>query len=92
MDLLTILGNALADNDFLDQLFKDPFKTVERYGFHLTNVEHDALKEITQGTRARDNQEYMGKIYTCPHRPCAFALAKPRPEETAATTERSKVA
>jgi hypothetical protein len=77
MDLLTILGNALADDKFLDQLFDDPLGTVKRYGFRLTRVELDALKDITQGTRAKENKTYFQKIYTCPRRPCLYALARP---------------
>jgi hypothetical protein len=77
MDLLTILGNALCDDDFLNQLFDDPFGTVERYGFHLTNSERDALKDITQGARAGETKDKLRSIYTCTHKPCTFAIAPP---------------
>ena len=77
MDLLTILGNALCDNDFLDQLFDDPFGTVKKYGFHLTNTEHAALEEITDPKRAPETKRRLMEIYTCRQKPCAFAIAPP---------------
>ncbi len=92
MNLLTIIGNAVADEDFLDKLFDDPIGTVERYGFQLTNAEQEALREFTQGPRSSDTKEYLRKAYICPRKPCLFALAKPSHDETAAGAERPKVA
>jgi hypothetical protein len=92
MNLLTIVGNAAADDTFLDKLFEDPIGTVEQYGFQLTNAEQEALLQFTQGPKSSDTKEYLRKVYICPKKPCLFALAKPRHEETAATRERSKVA
>jgi hypothetical protein len=92
MNLLTIVGNAVADDAFLEKLFEDPIGTVEQYGFQLTNAEQEALLQFTQGPKSSDTKEYLRKVYICPRKPCLFALAKPRPDETAATTERPKVA
>jgi hypothetical protein len=93
MNLLTIVGNAAADDAFLEELFEDPIGTVEQYGFQLTNAEQEALLHFTQGPKSSDAKEYLRKLYICPRKPCLFALAKPRrPDETAATTERPKVA
>jgi hypothetical protein len=92
MNLLTIVGNAAADDTFLDKLFEDPIGTVEQYGFQLTNAEQEALLYFTRGPQSSDTKEYLRKVYICPKKPCLFALAKPRHEETAATRERSKVA
>jgi hypothetical protein len=92
MNLLTIVGNAAADDTFLDKLFKDPIGTVEQYGFQLTNAEQEALLHFTRGDRSSDTKEHLRQVYICPKKPCLFALAKPRHDETAATTERSKVA
>ena len=81
MDLLTIIGNATADDTFRKQLFKDPLKTVKRYGFHLTKAEQTGLEKLTQGKDASANEEYLGKVYTCPHKPCPFALRRPGGEQ-----------
>ena len=84
MDLLLIIGNAVADDEFRKQLFADPYGTVKRYGFRLTNAEIEGLNQLTRGDKAAQNQEYLDKLYTCPHRPCAYAIAppdKPAPPE-----------
>jgi hypothetical protein len=76
----------------LDKLFEDPIGTVERYDFHLTNAEQKALLEFTQGPKSSETKEYLRQAYICPKKPCLFALATPRFDETAAKPGRPKVA
>jgi hypothetical protein len=45
MDLLTIVGNATVDEEFLNDLFDDPLETVKRYGFQLTPRERNVLAQ-----------------------------------------------
>jgi hypothetical protein len=89
-NLLTIIGNATVDDYFLEQLFKEPFKTVEKYGFQLTDVEKEDLRYLTQGKHATENYESLKNVYTCPRRPCAIAI--PRPEGFGPTPEEQKIA
>ena len=78
-DLLTIIGNAAVDNYFLDRLFAEPFETVAKYGFHLTDVERKGLEELTRGEHRTENKRYLAEIYVCPRRPC-LQLMLTRPE------------
>jgi hypothetical protein len=91
MNLLTIIGNAVADEEFLDRLFVEPIETVELYGFQLTIAEQKDLLHFTRGAKSTETKEYLRKAYICPKKPCHFALAKPRHGEEAATAERLKV-
>jgi hypothetical protein len=76
-NLLTIIGNATVDNYFLEQLFKEPFRTVEKFGFQLTDAEKEYLRYLTQGEHATKNFESLANVRTCPVRPCAIALPYP---------------
>ena len=91
MSLLTIVGNAAADDVFLDALFDKPFETVARYGFKLTPREQEGLKELTRGKHSTENKNHLKEVYICPKRPCT-GVALPPPGEPPATEEPPKVA
>jgi hypothetical protein len=78
-DLLTIIGNAAVDNYFLERLFEEPFETVAKYGFQLTNDERKGLEELTRGAHKTENQENLREIYVCPRKPCLLLMLT-RPE------------
>lgn len=78
-NLLTIIGNAVADTFFLEQLFKQPFPTVEKYGFQLTDAERKALEDLTGSEHGTDNYTFLKHIYICPRKPCTVIML-PRPE------------
>src|SRR5438045_6833057 len=78
-NLLTLIGNATVDDYFLDRLFEEPFETVEKYGFHLTEEEREGLAELTRGEHRTENKKYLHEIYVCPRRPC-LQLLLTRPE------------
>jgi hypothetical protein len=78
-NLLLIIGNAVADNFFLKELFADPFRTVEKYGFKLTDAERKGLEDLTGAEHGTDNYTFLKNTYICPRKPClVFMLERPK--------------
>jgi hypothetical protein len=85
-NLLIIVGNATVDKRFLNELFKNPLGTVERYGFQLTPSEQEGLRELTKGKHSTDNKNHLKAVYVCPKRPCV-GLALPQPYDAPPVTK-----
>ncbi len=80
MNLLTLLGNAAVDDEeFINKFFEDPVGTAESYGLPLTSDEQDFILELTRDPRSKEAKNALFKVTTCPRKPCAIALPKPRP-------------
>jgi len=78
-DLLTIIGNAAVDDYFLERLFEEPFETIAKYGFQLTDDERKGLEELTMGAHKTENQQDLREVYICPRKPCLqLMLTRPK--------------
>jgi len=75
MNLYTILGAALADAEFSELLFENPFKAAQTLGIVLTNLELNTLKAILASDHLEEHFEMVrGKL--CPAPPCPLAIAR----------------
>jgi hypothetical protein len=78
MNLLTLLGNAIVDDqEFVEKFFTDPVGTARLYGLPLSGQEEQFAISITQDPQAANTKDSLLKVRTCPVRPCAVALPKP---------------
>jgi len=91
MNLLTIIGNAVIDENFRRLLFQDPVGTALQYGFTLTNQDVETLQLLVADTQRgeqlrcnlKDAGDALNALRICPKQPCPFALyAPPQPMGT----------
>jgi hypothetical protein len=90
--LITVLGNALVQDEFRETLFSDdPVAAAEAWGFRLTKGEGEMLNLIFKGDdaykeelRARfdslEDQVYANirTVFAC-DRPCKMSVPPPKP-------------
>jgi hypothetical protein len=75
MNLYTLLGVALADEEFGELFFDNPLEAARSLGLVLSKAELDTLEAIV----ATDGLEkHFGAVRTrvCPNPPCAWSLAR----------------
>jgi hypothetical protein len=88
--LLTVLGNALAQDDFRETLFEgDPVAAAEAWGFRLTKGDGEFLTQIFTGDEAyiAELKERFDNLYdqlylniaspTVCGKPCKFTVSPP---------------
>lgn len=75
MHIYTILGAALADEDFRELLFDNPLQAAKRLGITLTNFELSALARLLAKGDDLKNAFRALDTVVCPKKPCPFALA-----------------
>ena len=76
MNVYTIIGAALLNEEIRELLFDDPLKAAKRLGIVLIEAEVQVLRQITAG--GKPLEDLIGKvanIIVCPVRPCAYELA-----------------
>ena len=79
MNLLTLIGAAIADANFCELLFDDPVKAAQLLGFALTQGE---LLQLQQTFCAQDRDQICGQFsntrtFICHHPPCNYAPVVP---------------
>lgn len=75
MNLLTLIGAAIADASFCELLFDDPVKAAQLLGFALTQGE---LLQLQQTFSEQDRDQICGQFSNtrtliCHHPPCNYA-------------------
>jgi hypothetical protein len=91
MSLIAIIGNAVLDPDFRQELLSKPVATAEEYGFQLTRGEAEELEKlVSKGLAGKLNQQ-MGEVQNtlvkaqfCPMRRCT--ISKPGQPPAAEST------
>ena len=82
MNLYTILGAAVMNEDFATELFHDPYAALRSLNIVLTNAEfavlQDMLKRSDEKELPRLFMELRGRICP-PGMVCPWLIAKPRP-------------
>ncbi len=75
MNIYTLLGAALVDEEFSEALFRNPVKAARTLGIALTNQERDDLNDILNTDDVKPHlMAFHGKI--CPRTPCPYAIAE----------------
>ena len=74
-DVITIIGAAVVDSVFRQQLFSDPGGTAEKYGFYLTAGELQSLETLVAQKGLEADLAKAGEK-TCPVKPCGLPLAR----------------
>ena len=80
MNLYTLIGAAIADEDFRELLFEDPIRAARRLGIPLTNLEVDALRPILKIEGVKKHFALLSSLF-CNHPPCPLKLAAPCDDE-----------
>ncbi len=57
-----ILGLAVVDDDFCQQLLKHPLTAIQRWGFHLTHEEEETMRQIAVETLPELSQIVFDKL------------------------------
>ena len=94
MSLIAIIGNAVLDPDFRQELLSNPVATAEDYGFQLTRGEAEELEKLAsnKGLAGKLSQQ-MGEVENtlvkaqiCPMRRCTISkpCQPPAAESTSA--------
>jgi hypothetical protein len=85
MNLYTILGAAVMNEDFARDLFHDPYAALRSLNIVLTNAEFAVLQDMLR--RGEDNglpmlfMELRGRICP-PGMVCPWLISKPKPHST----------
>ena len=75
MNVYTILGAALTDDEFRELLFESPIKAAKRLGLVLTQQELNALNSLVSSNEIEEGFETLQKK-VCPNPPCPISLAR----------------
>lgn len=80
MSLIAIIGNAVLDPDFRQELLSNPVATAEDYGFQITNGEAEELEKLRinrnlagkLSEQMAEVQNTLEKVKICPMRRCSI--------------------
>ncbi len=92
MDLLTtVIGNAVADPAFRDQLLQNPIETLDNWGFRLTKGEVEIMEEVlhrepaeqlrTKFQALREGLYGKAEVVLCPEKICKMSAYPPKTEQ-----------
>ena len=76
MNVYTLLGAALCDEEILELLFENPLEAARELGLFLTQQELTALKASLSMDKVKEHFELLAKKW-CPDPPCPLKLARP---------------